>query len=99
MTEETLSNLSREERRFEPPQELAAGANLKEEAYDRARKDPDAFWAEQVIACRDRPLACWCRHDGEARTPANACHGDVILGLLEANTDDELRTLAREGAR
>ena len=32
MTEETLSNLSREERRFDPPAEIAEHANLKEEA-------------------------------------------------------------------
>lgn len=24
-------------------------------------------------------LACWCRHDREERTPANECHGDVLL--------------------
>jgi hypothetical protein len=65
-------------------------------ATDPEHPDP-RFWAEQVIACRDKPLACWCRHDGEARTPENACHADVILGLLEVNTDDELRALARGG--
>ncbi len=48
MSEETLSNLLKEDRRFEPPAELAADANLKEEAYARAEKDPEAFWAEQA---------------------------------------------------
>jgi acetyl-CoA synthetase len=43
---ETLSNLSREERRFEPPAELAAHANVKEEAYARAASDRLAFWGE-----------------------------------------------------
>ncbi|HRD60188.1 MAG TPA: acetate--CoA ligase [Nocardioides sp.] len=47
-TEETLSNLLKEDRRFEPPAELAAHANLQEEAYARAEADPDAFWAEQA---------------------------------------------------
>ena len=47
-TEETLSNLLKEDRRFEPPEELAADANLKEEAYARADKDREAFWAEQA---------------------------------------------------
>jgi acetyl-CoA synthetase len=47
-TEETLSNLLKEDRRFEPPEELAADANLKEEAYKRAEHDRDAFWAEQA---------------------------------------------------
>ncbi len=48
MSEETLSNLSREERRFAPPADLAANANLTEEAYARAAADPESFWAEQV---------------------------------------------------
>ncbi|MDP9219230.1 MAG: acetate--CoA ligase [Actinomycetota bacterium] len=48
MTDSALENLSREERRFEPPAELAANANLKAEAYDRAKADPLAFWAEQA---------------------------------------------------
>ncbi|MGZ8744547.1 MAG: acetyl-coenzyme A synthetase N-terminal domain-containing protein, partial [Nocardioides sp.] len=71
MSEETLSNLSREERRFEPPAELAENANLKEEAYARAEADPAAFWAEQaerldwdqkwdrVLDWDDPPFAKW----------------------------------------
>ena len=48
MTDQTLSNLSREERRFEPPAELAANANVKEEVYEQAASDREAFWAEQA---------------------------------------------------
>ena len=48
MTEETLSNLLKEDRRFEPPAEIAEHANLKEEAYERAAQDREAFWAEQA---------------------------------------------------
>lgn len=71
MSEETLSNLSREERRFEPPAELAENANLTEEAYARAEADPEAFWAEQaerldwdqkwdrVLDWDDPPFAKW----------------------------------------
>ncbi len=47
-TDETLSNLSKEDRRFEPPEGLAADANVKEEAYARAAEDREAFWAEQA---------------------------------------------------
>ncbi len=47
-TDETLANLLKEDRRFEPPAELAANANLTEEAYARAEADPEAFWAEQA---------------------------------------------------
>lgn len=39
-------------------------------------------------------LCCWCRHDGEPRTAANGCHGDVLIDLLNTYTDDELRELA-----
>jgi acetyl-CoA synthetase len=46
MTDETLSNLLHEDRRFEPPADLADNANVKEEAYERAASDPEAFWAE-----------------------------------------------------
>ncbi len=47
-TDETLANLSKEERTFEPPAELAANANLTEEAYARAEADVEGFWAEQA---------------------------------------------------
>jgi acetyl-CoA synthetase len=45
---ETLSNLLREERRFEPPAELAAHANVTSSDYDEAGKDRLAFWAKQA---------------------------------------------------
>lgn len=45
----------------------------------------------QLPELRGKPLACWCRHDGEPRTEANACHGDVLIGLLERYSDDALR--------
>jgi len=70
-SDQTLANLSREERRFEPPAELAEHANLKAEAYDRADADLEAFWAEQagrlewnqtwdrVLDWDDPPFAKW----------------------------------------
>ncbi len=48
MSNETLSNLMHEERRFEPPADLAADANLKADAYDRAAADRLGFWEEQA---------------------------------------------------
>ncbi len=45
---EALSNLLHENRRFEPPADLAANANVKADAYDTAAADPEAFWAEQA---------------------------------------------------
>jgi acetyl-CoA synthetase len=68
---ETLSNLLHEERRFPPPDELAANANVKADAYDTADKDRIAFWAEQaerlswdtkwteVLDWSDAPVAKW----------------------------------------
>jgi acetyl-CoA synthetase len=48
VSEETLSNLSREERRFPPPPEIAEHANLKADAYERAAADRLGYWAEQA---------------------------------------------------
>ncbi|MCY7400839.1 MAG: acetate--CoA ligase, partial [Nocardioides sp.] len=71
MSDQTLSNLSREERRFEPPAELAANANVTDEAYARADADREAFWAEaaerldwgkkwdQVLDWSNPPFAKW----------------------------------------
>ncbi len=44
MSNETLSNLLHEERRFPPPEELAAHANVTAEAYAEAKADRLAFW-------------------------------------------------------
>ncbi|WP_309647193.1 acetate--CoA ligase [Nocardioides sp.] len=46
MSEETLSNLSREERTFAPPADLADSANVTADAYDAAEGDREVFWAE-----------------------------------------------------
>jgi acetyl-CoA synthetase len=48
VSEETLSNLSREERRFPPPPEIAEHANLKADAYEQAAADRLGYWAEQA---------------------------------------------------
>lgn len=42
---------------------------------------------------RGKPLACWCRHDGEPATPYNACHADILLRWLDENSDEDLRLL------
>ncbi len=71
MSEETLSNLLREERRFEPPAEIAAHANVKADAYEEAERDPLAFWEkaaerlswdtkwDKVLDWDDAPFAKW----------------------------------------
>ena len=45
---ETLSNLLQESRRFAPPAELAAAANVTEAAYGEADADRLAFWEKQA---------------------------------------------------
>ncbi len=47
-TNEGLSNLLHETRRFAPPEELAANANVTADAYEAAREDRIAFWEEQA---------------------------------------------------
>ncbi len=48
MSNEALSNLLHEERRFPPSEEFAAQANVKADLYDLAAKDRLAFWEEQA---------------------------------------------------
>ena len=71
MSDETLSNLLHENRRFEPPADLAANANVKADAYDEADADPLAFWEkaaerlswdtkwDRVLDWDDAPFAKW----------------------------------------
>ncbi|WP_375483461.1 acetate--CoA ligase [uncultured Jatrophihabitans sp.] len=68
---ETLSNLSHEERRFPPPADFAAQANVTADAYERAGTDRLAYWAEaaerltwdqkwtDVLDWSDKPFAKW----------------------------------------
>ena len=64
------------------------------EAYRKHLLDHPAF-LDLLIPLRGKPLACWCRHDGEAKTEATACHGDVLIEILDRYTDDELREMAK----
>ncbi|MGH6656872.1 MAG: acetate--CoA ligase [Actinocrinis sp.] len=71
MSNETLSNLLNEERRFEPPAQLAAAANVTAEAYAQAEADRLAYWEAQasrltwaqpwteVLDWSDPPFAKW----------------------------------------
>jgi acetyl-CoA synthetase len=71
VSNETLSNLLHENRRFEPPADLAANANVKADAYDEAERDPVAFWEkaaerldwgrkwDQVLDWSNPPFAKW----------------------------------------
>jgi len=72
VTQETLENLSQENRKFPPSAEFAAAANGKAELYDAATADHEGFWAEQArsyltwtkdfdqtLDWSDAPLAKW----------------------------------------
>jgi len=48
LTEQTLSNLLHESRRFPPPPEFAATANVKADVYAEAEADRLAFWERQA---------------------------------------------------
>ncbi|WP_030163475.1 acetate--CoA ligase [Spirillospora albida] len=70
-SQETLSNLLQETRRFEPPAELAASANVKAGTYEEAARDRLAYWAgqaerlswsrpwDEVLDWTDPPFAKW----------------------------------------
>ncbi len=71
MSDRPQSTPPAEDRRFEPPADLAEHANLTAEAYERADADYEAFWAEQaerlswdtpferVLDWDDAPFATW----------------------------------------
>jgi len=48
VTDDALSNLLHEDRRFPPPEDIAANANVTAETYAEAEADFDGFWAEQA---------------------------------------------------
>ena len=71
MSNEALANLSHEERRFPPPEALAASANVTAAAYEEADADRLTFWAkaaerldwgqkwDQVLDWTNPPFAKW----------------------------------------
>ena len=48
MSNDSIENLSHEDRSFAPPAEFAAQANAHADLYELAAKDPIAFWEEQA---------------------------------------------------
>ncbi len=89
---DALSNLMHEERRFEPPADLAANANVKADAYDQAAADFEGFWAEQakrltwateptqVLDWSNPPFAKWYA-DGKLNAAYNCVDRHVENGL------------------
>jgi len=87
-----LSNLSHEERRFEPPADLVASANVTEEAYSEAEADRLGFWERaaerltwtkkwgQVLDWDNPPFAKWFV-GGELNAAYNCLDRHVEAGL------------------
>ena len=48
MTDNALDNLLHEDRRFAPPVDLAANANVPAETYAEAEANSEDFWATQA---------------------------------------------------
>jgi len=94
VSEETLSNLLQENRRFEPPSDLAAAANVTAADYERADADQLGFWAEQaerltwdtkwdaVLDWNDPPFAKWFV-GGKLNAAYNCVDRHVEAGLGE----------------
>ncbi len=92
MSEEGLSNLMHENRRFPPPAELAEHANVTAETYAAADADLEAFWAEQakrltweteptqVLDWSNPPFARWFA-DGRLNAAYNCLDRHVEAGL------------------
>ncbi len=87
-----LSNLSHEERRFAPPADLVAQANVTAETYAEADADVEAFWAEQAsrlswdqeptqtLDWSNPPFAKWYA-DGTLNAAYNCLDRHVEAGL------------------
>ena len=91
MSDEALSNLLHEDRRFPPPKDLAARANATLATYEQAAADVDAFWAEQakriswdtepsqVLDWSNPPFATWYA-DGTLNAAYNCLDRHVEAG-------------------
>ncbi|MFE5740291.1 acetate--CoA ligase [Streptomyces celluloflavus] len=88
----SLSNLLKEERRFDPPADLAANANVTAAAYEQAAEDRLGFWAEQAkrltwqtpptqtLDWSNAPFAKWFA-DGKLNVAYNCVDRHVENGL------------------
>ncbi|ARF59641.1 acetate--CoA ligase [Streptomyces gilvosporeus] len=92
MSNESLANLLKEERRFAPPADLAAHANVTAAAYEKAAADRLGFWAEQAkrlnwaveptetLDWSNPPFAKWFA-DGKLNVAYNCVDRHVENGL------------------
>lgn len=80
------------------PPSAVRGASATERALAIRRYHAHLLDSPAVVAqlpeLRGRAVACRCRRSGEPRTPATACHGDVLGLWLATFEDATLRWLA-----
>jgi acetyl-CoA synthetase len=91
VTDEALSNLLHEDRRFPPPADLAVSANVTAETYAEAEADFEGFWAKQakrlswqteptqVLDWSNQPFAKWFA-DGTLNAAYNCVDRHVEAG-------------------
>jgi len=91
VSDDALSNLLHEDRRFPPPAELAANANVTEATYAEAEADWEGFWAKQaerltwgtkptqVVDWSNPPFAKWYA-DGTLNATVNCLDRHVEAG-------------------
>ncbi|MGP3966515.1 acetate--CoA ligase [Streptomyces sp. 6N223] len=92
MSNESLANLMTEERRFAPPADVAAAANVTAAAYEAASSDRLGFWAQQArrldwetepsqtLDWSNPPFAKWFA-DGRLNVAYNCVDRHVEAGL------------------
>src|SRR6476620_12634261 len=91
VSNESRANRRKEERRFAPPADLAANANVTAEAYEQAKADRLGFWAEQArrlswakeptetLDWSNPPFAKWFK-DGKLNVAYNCVDRHVEAG-------------------
>ncbi|HET6689369.1 MAG TPA: acetate--CoA ligase [Miltoncostaeaceae bacterium] len=89
----TITSLELEDRRFPPPAEFAAQANVTEEMYERAAADPEAFWLAQA-----KELLSWETEPAQGVDRSNAPFFTWFAdGTLNASVQCLDRHLATRG--
>jgi len=71
------------------------------EAYARYLAEERQDLVARLPELRGKPLACWCRRAGEPiafrdEGPDNRCHGDILVNIVSAYTDEQLRALGKD---
>lgn len=51
------------------------------------------LWRD-LVELRGKPLACWCRHENEAQTAENRCHGDILAEIVNFIPDSLILALS-----